>query len=155
MDESTIMAKNFQVASRWKRLWASLIDTIIMMIIVFPIMYFTGAFENIAQGYQPSMGYNIAMGFVGLIVFALINFKLLISNGQTVGKKILNIKIITLEGDLPDFNNHILKRYLVYFLPAQLLIVGQIFSFVNILFIFGKQKRCIHDFVAGTKVIAS
>jgi len=32
--------------------------------------------------------------------------------------------------------------------------VGQILSTLNILFIFGKNKRCVHDIAAGTKVVA-
>jgi uncharacterized RDD family membrane protein YckC len=38
-------------------------------------------------------------------------------------------------------------------LPGQIPVVGQIFSFINILFIFTKEKRCIHDLVAKTKVV--
>jgi len=155
MDEYEKMTEKYEIASRWKRLWASLLDCIIMMIVIVPIMFFTGAFGATAQGVKPSITYTLAMGLIGLIVFALINFKLLISNGQTVGKKIFKIKIVTLNGELPELKNHILKRYLVFFLPGQLPVIGQIFSIVNILFIFGKQKRCIHDFAAKTTVIVN
>jgi len=32
-------------------------------------------------------------------------------------------------------------------------IAGRIFGLVDILFIFGKEKRCNHDIIAGTKVV--
>lgn len=143
------------LASRWSRMFASLLDTLVIMIVLVPVMYSTGAFDGIAKGIEPSLGYNLAVGALGLLVFVIANGKLLISNGQTIGKKILGIKIVDLEGGVPDFSKHLLKRYAVYFIPGQVPIAGQLFSIVNILFIFGKQKRCVHDYAAGTKVVRS
>ena len=144
-----------ELASRWKRLWASLLDSLILMLIILPVMYFTGGFEGVSAGVQPSMGYSLLMGLFGLIVFVLVNGKLLVDNGQTIGKKILGIKIITDNGELPTLKEHLLKRYAVFFLPGQIPLVGQIFSIVNVVFIFGKQKRCIHDIAGGTKVVTA
>lgn len=141
------------LASRWSRLWASIIDSLIMMLVIVPAMYFTGAFDDLANGVEPSLVYNLAIGLLGFVVFFLINGKFLISDGQTIGKKILGIKIVDLNGNLPGVKQHLLKRYAVYFIPGQVPVVGQIFSVVNILFIFGKEKRCLHDMVAGTKVV--
>ena len=141
------------LATRWSRLWSSLIDSLTIMAVSIPTMYFTGGLELIIQGIQPSFIYNISIAALSITVFFIINFKLLKNQGQTIGKKILKIKIIDLNGNLPDFNTQILKRYATYFLPGQIPVAGQIFSLINILFIFGKKKRCIHDFVAATKVI--
>ena len=38
------------LASRWIRLWASIIDAIILMLITIPILYFTGGVEQIRDG---------------------------------------------------------------------------------------------------------
>ncbi len=143
------------LASRWSRMFASILDTFVIMIVLVPVMYLTGAFDGIAKGVEPSLGYNLAVGSLGLLVFVIANGKLLISNGQTIGKKILGIKIVDLDGGVPDLSKHLLKRYAVYFIPGQVPIAGQIFSIVNIIFIFGKQKRCVHDYAAGTKVVVS
>lgn len=152
MDES---AEQNVLASRWKRLWASLLDGLIMTIITLPVMYFTGGVQALVQGAKPATAYSIMMGIFGLIVFILLNGKLLINNGQTIGKKILGIKITTLNGNLPKLKEHLLKRYAVFFIPGQIPFVGQIFAIINVLFVFGKQKRCIHDLVAGTRVVVS
>jgi uncharacterized RDD family membrane protein YckC len=143
------------LASRWDRLWASLLDGIIYFIVIMPVMYFTGAFDGIAQGVQPSLGYNLAIGVVGIIAFIILNGKLLVSSGQTIGKRAIGIKIVDLNGNLPTLNDHLLKRYAFYFIPGQIPFVGPLISIVNILFIFGSEKRCIHDLVAGTKVVNS
>ena len=150
-----VPASESPLASRWSRLGASLIDGLTIMIFTVPAMYLTGAFDNISKGTQPSTEYNIALAALALVVFFILNTKLLMKNGQTIGKMALGIKIVDLDGNLPGMKKHLLKRYAVYFIPGQVPVLGQLFSFVNILFIFGKQKRCIHDYFAGTKVINS
>lgn len=141
------------LASRWKRLCASLIDALIQFAILLPVMFFTGGFSAITRGVKPSLGYNLLMGVLGIIVFFVIHGKSLAQSGQTVGKKALNIKIVDMNGNLPTFKEHLVKRYAAYFIPSQIPTVGQFINIINILFIFGKEKRCIHDLIAGTKVI--
>lgn len=141
------------LASRWARLGAAIIDTIIMLIIVMPLMYFTGGFEGVMDGRQPSFIYSLVMGLVGIVIFFVINYRFLVANGQTIGKKVLEIKIVDLEGNVPPFQPQMLKRYAIYFLPGQVPMVGQVFSIINILFIFSKDKRCLHDLFAKTKVV--
>ncbi len=84
--------------------------------------------------------------------FIVINGKLLICNGQTIGKKALGIKIVDTNGNLPE-KQHLIKRYGVYFLPGQIPVIGQIISLINVLFIFGPEKRCLHDLLGDTIVI--
>ncbi len=141
------------LASRWARLGASIIDSIIVMIIVIPLMYLTGGFDGVMEGRQPEWTYSFMMGIVSLVIFFAINYTSLVANGQTLGKKVLEIKIVDLEGNVPSFKSHLLTRYAVYFLPGQLPVVGPLFSIVNILFIFGSEKRCLHDLAAKTRVV--
>ncbi|MEN0039421.1 MAG: RDD family protein [Cellvibrio sp.] len=141
------------LASRWARLGASIIDSIIMMVILLPVMYLTGGFDGVMEGVQPGFVYTLGMGVLGLVVFFVINYRFLIATGQTVGKKVLEIKIVDLNGNVPVFQPQLLIRYAVYMLPGQIPVVGQLFSLVNILFIFGKEKRCVHDILAKTKVV--
>ena len=144
------------LASRWQRLGASILDGLMMMVITVPVMFFTGGFDGITDPtHQQSLLYSVSMAILGFVVFFGINFKFLINSGQTIGKKALGIKIADMGGNLPTLKGHLLKRYAIYFVPAQIPVVGQIFSLVNILFIFGRQKRCLHDLVGGTQVIKS
>jgi len=140
-------------ASRWSRLGASLIDTLSIMIIALPVMYFTGGFDGITSGIRPSFGYNLAMAVLTICVFLAINGKSLATQGQTLGKKILDIKIVDLEGNLPKVKQHLVVRYAAYMIPGQIPVVGPFINIINILFIFGSQKRCAHDYIAGTKVV--
>ena len=130
-----------------------MIDGIISTIIVLPIMYFTGGFESIHGGQQYTFLYTSSMGVLGVLIFIIIHGKLLARYGQTVGKKILNIKITDLDGNLPSIKKHILPRYAFSTLVAYIPIIGGGISLISILFIFGKSRRCIHDQVGKTIVI--
>jgi uncharacterized RDD family membrane protein YckC len=141
------------LASRWARLGAAIIDGLIIMVVTMPVMYLTG-FDTVSSGMPPSWGYSFVIGLVGIAVFAAINGKLLVSAGQTIGKRALGIKIVSLNGELPTLNEHILKRYGVYFLLGQVPSIGQLLTLINVLLIFGQEKRCGHDLVAGTKVVS-
>ncbi len=145
--------ENQVLASRWQRSWASLLDTLIIMVVVIPVMYLTGALDGVLKGVEPSTSYNILMGLFSLGVFAFLNGGLLVKKGQTIGKRLVGIKIVDLNGSLPTLKQHLIKRYAVYLFPGQIPVVGFIFSLVNLLFIFGEERRCIHDYAAGTKVV--
>jgi len=152
--ESDPQSETSNNASRLSRLGASIIDSLIMIVLVIPVMFLTGGFDQISNPEdQPSLLYNLAIAIAAIVVFVAVNFKLLTSNGQTIGKKAVGIKIVTMQDELPSLKENLLKRYAVYFIPGQVPIIGQIFSLVNVLFIFKADQRCIHDLVGDTKVV--
>ena len=155
VNDSQTLPTEQNLASRWSRLFAALIDGLIMMAITSPIIYLSGWYDGIFEGVQPSITHGLIISLMSIIIFVLINGKLLASSGQTIGKRVLGIKIVTLAGEKATISNHLLKRYGVYFITAQIPVIGGILSFLNIAFIFGKEKRCGHDLVAGTKVVNS
>ncbi|CAC9559154.1 hypothetical protein [uncultured Gammaproteobacteria bacterium] len=140
------------LASRWSRLWASLLDALIILIIAMPIIYFTNGFDNIFKG-TLSATYALFLVAIQIVVFIALNGKLLLNKGQTIGKMVLNIKIVTLTGELPSVKQHLIKRFGVYLLTSQIPFIGQFLSMINVLMIFGKKKRCAHDYFAGTMVV--
>ncbi len=142
-----------ELATRGRRLWASMIDGFTIAIVTIPAMYFTGGFDGISEGVKPAFTYTLLFGLLGIVIFFMINLNSLKTTGQTLGKKVAGIKVVTQDGELPTLRKHFLKRYSVYFVPGQIPVVGQILSTLNILFIFGKNKRCVHDIAAGTKVV--
>lgn len=151
---TTASENHTELASRVRRLVAAFIDGLTIGLVTLPLMYFTGGFAGISTGEQPSFLYSLGIGLIGIVIYFAINWNFLSSAGQTIGKKVMSIKVVTLDDQLPTMSNHFLKRYAVYFLPGQIPVAGQGFSIVNILFIFGPQRRCIHDFFAGTKVVS-
>ncbi|MGH1485776.1 MAG: RDD family protein [Cellvibrionaceae bacterium] len=141
------------LASRWSRLGASLLDTIILFAILFPLLFLIGWFSMFENGNEPPLLHSIILGFVGIIIFFAVNYRFLSTNGQTIGKKALNIKIVATDGSKAILGDHIIKRYLVYFIPNHIPVIGSFLSMANVLFIFRKNKQCLHDDIAKTKVI--
>jgi len=130
------------LASRWARLGGSLIDSTLIMCITIPLMFLTGGFDAFTAGRdgqppaQPSFLYGFAIGIAGIVTFLLINAKFLVTNNNQKASGIT-----------------LLKRYGFYWVVALVPVIGGLLSLVNILFIFGKTKRCLHDYVGGTKVV--
>ncbi len=143
-----------ELASRWDRLWASLVDALTIIPITIPLMYFTGGFEGISEGIEPSLSYTLTMALISTVIFLAIHGKFMVRDGQTLGKKALNIKIVT-TSDQHASIPVLAKRYGFYWVIPQIPAIGPLINMVNILFVFGKSKRCLHDYVGGTKVITA
>jgi len=143
-----------ELASLGSRLGGAILDSLISLVILLPIMYFSGGFSSISDPEsQTTFLYSLMISIVGFITVLAINYKFLVSSGQTIGKKIVGTKIVTMEGELPTMKGHFLIRLAIYLLPSNIPVVGQLFPLVNACFIFGKERRCIHDLVAKTKVV--
>lgn len=141
------------LASRWKRFCAAFVDGAISYAIMMLTMFLTGGFETISVGKGHSFLYLAFIVTIGIIAFIIIHGKLLAEGGQTVGKKLLGIKITDLEGNLPDLIRHILPRYGFRTVITWVPIIGGFLPLINFLFIFGEQRRCVHDLVAKTIVV--
>ncbi len=94
----------------------------------------------------------VVMG-IGLLAIAIYQMYLISVSGQSLAKKWMGIKIIKLDGSECGFVHGVLLRSWVMSFIAQIPIVGPICSLVDPLLIFGDERRCLHDLIAGTKVI--
>lgn len=154
IEESTIIERK-ELASRWRRLGAAFLDGLILLIPSSVIMYFLGSFQNIMDGVLPSWEQVVILFISTLFLHVLINLRPLKENGQTLGKKALRIKVVTMKNMKPDLATLIVKRYLSFAICGEIPVVGNALSTINILLIFGNNKRCGHDYIAGTKVVES
>lgn len=141
------------LASRGNRFLGALIDGILMMVLIMPVMFLSGFWEAAANAGGASFMFNLMALAASFLTYCLINGYLLAQSGQTVGKKIMKTKIVNMDGSQPPLAHILLRRLL----PVQLLVlvpfVGNFLSLVDALFVFRDDRRCIHDHIAGTKVI--
>jgi len=142
-----------QLASRGMRLAGAIIDGIILMIVLIPVMFASGYFTMVMSGQQPGLGWQLGMTVVSFVIFVLVQGYLLNSSGQTIGKKLLGMRIVDLDGNKPNFVKLVGQRYGITYAIQLIPILGFIYSIVNVLFIFREDQRCIHDLIAGTRVI--
>ena len=149
------MAESTQeLASRWQRLWGALLDALIAMAIVFPVMWISGVWQQLMRGAQMSVEQRIWLFIFGVILFFILQGYLLAKHGQTIGKRIVGTRIVSAEdGRILPLSRIFWLRNLPASLVAQIPTFGPWISVIDSLFIFRKDKRCIHDLIAGTKVI--
>lgn len=141
-----------QLASRMARLGASIVDSIIMLVVFYSIVYATVGF---AFMFDPNklLRTSLVAGLGGLIVFVAINGYWLATRGQTVGKRLLGIKIVRTDGAKATLGRIVGLRYLPFQLAAIVPYVGGLFAIVNVLFIFRESRKCLHDSLADTIVV--
>lgn len=138
-------------ASIGKRLGAFLIDAIIRSLLAaIVVVVFVPDFPISVEDGIAVIPYQVQVLFtvLGAAIFFLVNGKLLAKHGQTIGKRMLNIKITHMMGSPVAMNVMVTRRYLLL-LFADLV---PMLSLINALPIFYK-RRCLHDYLAGTRVI--
>jgi len=141
------------LASRWSRLWAISIDLALSLVISLPIYWLSGFGSQFMLGFEFTLTEFSVAVLEGLIIHLILNGYLLHKYGQSIGKKILGIKIVGLDGRILSLPAVVLKRHLAMSLAISIPIVGIYIGFVDNLAILGPNKRCIHDLIAGTKVV--
>ena len=141
------------LASRSVRLGGALIDGVISLVIIVPVMLATGSFQRLFRGEEMTIGQRAAFFVAGWAVFLALNGYLLLKRGQTIGKVAVKTRIVDLNGNIPHFGKLLVLRYLIIGLLAEIPIIGSLACLVDALFIFGKESRCLHDYIAGTRVV--
>ncbi len=142
-----------ELAGRGTRLLASIIDGLLMLAVLAPLLTLGGYWDRVlADGLTLP---DQLMAFVaGTVAFLLLNGYLLARRGQTIGKLLCRIRIVSsLDGQLLPFTRMVTHRLLPVQVVAQLPAIGQLLTLVDCLFIFREDRRCVHDLIAGTIVI--
>lgn len=151
----------------WRRIGALFIDTLVLGV----FGYLVGIF--LEDTFVQLGGWGRLIGFaVSITYFGVMNSS--IYSGQTIGKKILNIKVVDSSNSsisLPksflrysflavpfslngaQITNEVLLSYLMY--PLSLIIFGGLLS-ITYLYIFNRVTRqSLHDIAVGTFVVNS
>jgi uncharacterized RDD family membrane protein YckC len=149
-----IIELGLPLASRWKRLGGVLIEGILGAAIFLPIAWATGDLQRMMNGdTNMTFSQHVSGVVMGWCVFLILNGYLLFKRGQTIGKVVVKTKIVDGKGNIPSFGKLLFLRYLVLGLVGQIPFVGILLCFVDAMFIYGPERRCIHDYLAGTWVV--
>ena len=137
-------------ARRSTRLVAAIVDAIIQGAIFWAVFFLLfKEFIDPAAGFWVLPLYTLA----GFVMFFLINGFLLAKHGQTVGKKLLGLRIVRSDGSPASLARLAGLRYGVGFLITAVPMVGMMYGLVDVLFIFRASHKCLHDNIADTIVI--
>jgi len=151
-----------ELVGRSIRFVAAMVDGLLVCAILIPIGIATG-YNDRNEADQFRFLEEIAMLMLGEIVWLGLNGYLLGTRGQTVGKMLTKIRIVDARtGSLLPFVRVYVYRslWLIPIVLLALLIPGMIGDLLislawlgDKMSIFGKERRCLHDYIAGSKVV--
>jgi len=142
---------SLRTACRWARFFGFIVDFLILMVIIKLLTFVLGILGFLSD--DPGIVPTMAVGIFGVAIFLAANAYSLSKKSQTIGKKLLRTKIVTIDDKPPTFF-HLAKRYGAYLLASQLpFFLGFAYLFINALYIYRPGKRCIHDLAGQTKVV--
>ncbi len=142
------------LATRSARFLAALIDGFILLPIVVGLQFAFGVFANFPHVRALPFEEQVAWGVAGFAFWVAIHGYFLAKRGQTIGKRLLGIQVVNMtDGRQASFVKLVFARNLPTVMLSQIPIIGGIINLVGILMIFGEGRRCLHDHLAGTRVI--
>lgn len=151
------------LAGRGTRLGACLIDNAIAFVCCLPglLLAGTSVLRSILAGQRNPENMDTARLLMGLgvmgfavLVLAVVQIWMLSTRGQTMGKRLLGIRIVRFaDGANPGFVYAVLMRGFVPGVIGAIPYIGWIFTLVDMCFIFRDDHRCVHDLMAGTRVV--
>lgn len=156
-----------ELADRGVRLGAFLIDYLLSVIVAVPGLLILGpaffsVFLSALRGQEPDFSalqagtllMGLAVLALGGLTLLVIQIVMLSTRGQTIGKRMLGIRVVRYPGNSQaGFVHGWLLRNLVPGIIQMLPWIGFAFWIADACFIFSQERRCLHDLIAGTKVV--
>lgn len=141
----TPVQQRLQQASLGARFGANLIDNRSIVASFIPF-----AFLSDSKDLEKADTTWLATGAGLFLIVMVVNCMFLASNGQTLGKKLVGIRTVTMDGEKAGFARMFFLRFLV---AQGLLEMIPLWGLIDVLCIFGSEQRCLHDKIAGTQVL--
>lgn len=158
----------FELAEAHKRLFAYLIDFTILLLFFMGMKYFYYAGFDLqdVERLKSRIGLDILTISLPMLLYSLVSEVMM--NGQTIGKKLLNIRVISLDGGQPSLSQYLLRwmfkafewpfffGYTFFSLTSMLayIIITGFWGVVVLIFIaINKKNQRLGDMAANTVVI--
>ena len=147
------------LAERVTRLGAAILDNVVVFVAVYaPLMLII--FGDSSPGSTSdddgltSLEIAGALGaLAGLTIWSSFTLRYMIRNSQSIAKKILDIKVVHSDGSRASVSRIIWLRNGVIWLLSLFPFLGAVVALLDVLFIFGESRQCLHDKIADTIVI--
>jgi uncharacterized RDD family membrane protein YckC len=142
-------------AGRGARLGASILDGIIFCAMVY-VPFLAGAValgasagaEEDAQA-GAILGASGIVALVGFVVWVWLTLRFMSSNGQSIAKKIVGIKVVRSDGSRISLGRLIWMRNVLNWFIS----IVPLYGLIDSLFIFGEDRQCLHDKIADSIVV--
>jgi len=147
-----------ELATPSSRLGAQIIDNLLLGLAAAP-----GAIVGAILGTQfhyGSAGQDESIGVMTLalagltgLLFYIYQCQLISATGQSLGKRWSHIHIVLENGEPPGFWRGVVLRSWALFLLRVIPGFGYVVGLVDSLMVFSEGRRCLHDRIAGTRVL--
>lgn len=158
----------FEIAESHKRLFAYLIDFTLLILYFISMKYFYyGGFNTVSnEVLQNHVGIDILTISIPMLLYSLVTEVMM--HGQTVGKKLMNIRVISLDGGEPELSQYIIRWMFKAFewpfffgytffsresLVVYIFITGFLGIIVVIIIAITKKNQRLGDLAANTVVV--
>jgi len=133
---------------------SALIDGLVQSVVVLPLQFAFGVYDGFPRIQPLGPLKTIAWTATGFVIYLAFNAYLLNKNAQTIGKRIMGIRIVNHDdGQKTPLGRLLLLRVLPVQIVAVIPYVGSVAAMIDALLIFRKNQRCLHDQIAGTDVV--
>jgi uncharacterized RDD family membrane protein YckC len=148
-----------ELASRWQRLGGAVVDGLLGALTAVPARIGTHRGFRFDVSVGPTLvhfGDATSWGVlssVSAVALWILQSYFVALRGQSIGKMVAGTRIVALDGrPAPFVNAIVLRTWLAVALPL-IPVVGGLVTLIDVLFVYRHDRRCVHDLVAGTKVI--
>ena len=144
-----------RLATRATRLGGAVVDMVLYVCAALP-----GVLALLTTRHEAAL---VASG-IGVATLAIYQWYLIATTGQSLAKRWLHMRIVRMDGSPVDFVSGVLLRVWVPFILLFGIQVGFVFAggpaelaralgVIDASTIFTREQRCLHDYIAGTKVV--
>ncbi|MFW6693482.1 RDD family protein [Streptomyces sp. MAR4 CNX-425] len=143
------------LAGLGRRLLARIIDGLVVYVPVSLFLALIGSIDDF--GDTDNTGSQYGWGLFGILIYLAYEGLMLTRSGQTVGKKLMGIRVGMLENGAVPAGNPGWIRAAVYSLPGIVPCLGTLFWLYNVLSCTWDKpyRQCVHDKAAKTVVVST
>ena len=130
-----------------------ILDSLIVGVMVYAPIFIIAIASGASGAAGEALGTMMTVGFmlalIGFVAWSWLTIRYVRQNGQTIGKKLLGIKVVRSDGSPISLGRIFWLRNVVNGVLGMI----PLYRFIDWLFIFGESRQCLHDKLADTIVI--
>ena len=135
-----------ELATLWQRFAGNLVDGVVMTLAWVPGTVLAPRYLG-----EGSLLVPVAI-VVPILVLLALQFWMVQRHRASIGKRVMKVRMVQPDGqEVPVWRIVLLRALPVAVLSA--IPLANLLVLVDALFIFGKSRRCVHDYLAGTIVV--
>jgi uncharacterized RDD family membrane protein YckC len=156
-------------AGRGARFLAVLIDGVLPMIfcVIIAVAVAIPFYERYRQEHVPGIdppalgsGHHMTtiwawLGGLGMLGYIVYSIALVYLYGQTFGKRMMDIRVVRVDGSRVTFARFVFLRWLPLAVVGCIPFIGGLVALIDPLLIFRASSRCLHDDIADTRVVTA